>query len=167
MNARLTRANRPANISRCFTRLGKCSDDRRVATRRNRYCPASAAARCSCTSAPPLHDAKLTSFFPRTPRPRRRSVGGGVAALSFDEEFQRRRINRRREAGGAGGVDRRTGGRGGPPGAARMMVHAVRDLGGGIYHGVTGVMVEPYRRAKVSPLCCCCNWFRVGSWPRV
>ncbi|CAN0497574.1 unnamed protein product, partial [Ectocarpus sp. 12 AP-2014] len=35
-----------------------------------------------------------------------RSVGGGVAALSFDDEFQRRRINRRREAGGAGGVDR-------------------------------------------------------------
>lgn len=80
---------------------------------------------------------------------RRRSVGGGVAALSFDEEFQRRRINRRREAGGAGGVDRRTDGRGGAHGAALMMVHAVRDLGGGIYHGVTGVVVEPYRRARV------------------
>lgn len=79
----------------------------------------------------------------------RRSVGGGVAALSFDEEFQRRRINRRREAGGAGGVDRRTDGRGGAHGAALMMVHAVRDLGGGIYHGVTGVVVEPYRKAKV------------------
>lgn len=82
-------------------------------------------------------------------RVNRRSVGGGVAALSFDEEFQRRRINRRREAGGAGGVDRRTGGRGGAHGAARKMVHAVRDLGGGIYHGVTGVVMEPYRRTRV------------------
>ena len=30
-----------------------------------------------------------------------------------------------------------------------MMGHAVRDLGGGIYHGVTGVVVEPYRRVRV------------------
>ena len=74
----------------------------------------------------------------------RRSVGGGVAALSFDEEFQRRRIRRRREAGG-GALDRGSGARG----AARIMGHAVRDLGGGIYHGVTGVVVEPYRRARV------------------
>lgn len=37
----------------------------------------------------------------------------------------------------------------GARGAARMMGHAVRDLGGGIYHGVTGVVVEPYRRARV------------------
>lgn len=80
--------------------------------------------------------------------PSSRSVGGGVAALSFDEEFQRRRINRRREAGG-GSVDRRNGGNG-ARGAARMMGHAVRDLGGGIYHGVTGVVLEPYRRARVS-----------------
>ncbi|CAM9576407.1 unnamed protein product, partial [Ascophyllum nodosum] len=29
-----------------------------------------------------------------------------------------------------------------------MMGHAVRDLGGGIYHGVTGVVVEPYRRVR-------------------
>lgn len=45
-----------------------------------------------------------------------------------------------------------------------MMVHAVRDLGGGIYHGVTGIVVEPYRRTKVSRLCscscyCCWCWF--------
>lgn len=83
----------------------------------------------------------------------RRSVGGGVAALSFDEEFQRRRINRRREAGG-GGVDRRHSDSG-AHGAARMMVHAVRDLGGGIYHGVTGVVMEPYRRARVSGRASC------------
>lgn len=30
-----------------------------------------------------------------------------------------------------------------------MMGHAVRDLGGGLYHGLTGVVVEPYRKAKV------------------
>ena len=67
-----------------------------------------------------------------------------MAALSFDEEFQRRRIRRRREAGG-GAADRGSGARE----AAKMMGHAVRDLGGGIYHGVTGVVVEPYRRARV------------------
>lgn len=77
-------------------------------------------------------------------------MGGGVAALSFDEEFQRRRINRRREAGGPGGLDRRRGNNNGARGAARMMGHAVRDLGGGIYHGVTGVLVEPYRGVRVS-----------------
>lgn len=85
---------------------------------------------------------RYLSRFPR------RSVGGGVAALSFDEEFQRRRIRRRREAGGAG--TNRRGGRNGAQGAARMLVHAVRDLGGGVYHGVTGVIVEPYCRARVS-----------------
>lgn len=72
-----------------------------------------------------------------------------MAALSFDEEFQRRRVKRRREAGGGAVVGRRRGGDG-PRGAARMLVHAVRDLGGGLYHGVTGVVLEPYRRAKVS-----------------
>ena len=67
-----------------------------------------------------------------------------MAALSFDEEFQRRRIRRRWETGG-GAADRGSGARG----AVRMMGHAVRDLGGGIYHGVTGVVVEPYWRARV------------------
>lgn len=104
----------------------------------------------------------------------RRSVGGGVAALSFDDEFQRRRIDRRREAGG-GAVDRRSGGNGARV-AARMMVHAVRDLGGGIYHGVTGVVVEPYKRARVSKRlhhalrCVCvfvCRAVMVCVWDRV
>lgn len=76
-------------------------------------------------------------------------MGGGVAALSFDEEFQRRRISRRRESG-AGAVGGRRQGGDGPRGAARMLAHAVRDLGGGFYHGVTGVVLEPYRRARVS-----------------
>lgn len=74
-----------------------------------------------------------------------------MAALSFDEEFQRRRIRRRREAGGAG--TNRRGGHNGAQGAARMLVHAVRDLGGGVYHGVTGIIVEPYCRARVSTSC--------------
>ncbi|CAM9210979.1 unnamed protein product, partial [Choristocarpus tenellus] len=69
-----------------------------------------------------------------------RSVGGGVAALSFDEEFQQRRIRLRREAG--------TGQGKGARGAALLMGRAAQDLGGGIYHGVTGVVLEPYRRAK-------------------
>ncbi|CAM9342914.1 unnamed protein product, partial [Sphacelaria rigidula] len=76
-----------------------------------------------------------------------RSVGGGVAALSFDEEFQRRRIRRRREAGAGEAGGHRGGGKG-ARGAATMITHAVRDLGGGIYHGVTGVIVEPYRRTR-------------------
>lgn len=76
-------------------------------------------------------------------------MGGGVAALSFDEEFQRRRIRRRRESR-AGEADGSRAGGEGARGAARMMAHAVRDLGGGIYHGVTGIIVEPYKRTRVS-----------------
>ena len=51
-------------------------------------------------------------------------------------------------------MDRRNSSKG-ARGAATMMVHAVRDLGGGIYHGLTGVVVEPYRKAKVTAALVC------------
>ncbi|CAM9467202.1 unnamed protein product [Chrysoparadoxa australica] len=62
-----------------------------------------------------------------------RSVGGGVAMMSFDDEFQRKRIQIERQH------------RQGPKSTVRLIGRAVRDLGGGVYDGVTGLVLEPYK----------------------
>jgi hypothetical protein len=72
-----------------------------------------------------------------------RSMGGGVAALSMDEEFQRNRIERdRRRSGGAGSHGIGSGDR---TSALRLMGRAGRDMAGGLWAGVTGIIVEPAR----------------------
>jgi hypothetical protein len=74
-----------------------------------------------------------------------RSMGGGVAALSMDEEFQRNRIERdRRRSGGDAGTHGGVGS-GDRTSALRLMGRAGRDMAGGLWAGVTGIIVEPAR----------------------
>ncbi len=71
-----------------------------------------------------------------------RSVGGGLAVLSMDKEFQMNRIQRRvkrEQSLKEGGKLRAVG---------RHMFQAGKELGGGIYRGVSGIFVQPYRRGK-------------------
>ncbi len=71
-----------------------------------------------------------------------RSVGGGLAVLSMDKEFQMNRIQRRvkREQSLKEGGKLRA--------AGKHMFQAGKELGGGIYRGVSGAFVQPYRRGK-------------------
>ncbi len=71
-----------------------------------------------------------------------RSVGGGLAVLSLDKDFQMNRIQRRvqREQSLKEGQLLGTIG--------QHMFQAGRELGGGIYRGISGVFVQPYRRGK-------------------
>jgi hypothetical protein len=72
-------------------------------------------------------------------------MGGGVAALSMDEEFQRNRIERdRRRSGGDAGTHGGVGS-GDRTSALRLMGRAGRDMAGGLWAGVTGIIVEPAR----------------------
>ncbi len=71
-----------------------------------------------------------------------RSMGGGIAVLSMDKDFQIKRIHRRvkgeqnlTEVGKLRAVGKR-------------MLQAGKELGGGIYRGLSGVFVQPFRRGK-------------------
>lgn len=66
-----------------------------------------------------------------------RSVGGGVAVLSMDEEFQSRRLRRERVRKGQGSAS-----------SSKFIKQAGYELANGVFHGVAGIVVDPYQGAR-------------------